>query len=155
MTIYSLLAMFLGTATIGSALANDAALKKLAFKMTSEMASFREGAKVGIRPFFKHEVNMDPVAAERLYEKIYTAFNDVKDMVGFQYIDQRNIMALLQTREEFYMGDPTALLQEAQADLQIICKPQQKIDGLSLSCVASDLYSGTTYSTQEIFFNFD
>ncbi len=132
-----------------------ASLKQMAFQMTGEISAMAEGRKLALRPFIKGQTPLDPIAADRLYGTIYEAFNFVKEMGGFNFVDQRHIMELLNTREEYYMGSPEKLLQEAQADIEIICHPMALVKRVRLSCTASDLETGITYSTREITIPFD
>ncbi|MTI08621.1 hypothetical protein [Curvivirga aplysinae] len=130
-------------------------LNKLARNITNDIFAYREGVKIGFRPFFKGETSLNPQAADKLYLQFYTALNRYKDFGEFHYIDQRHMKELLQAREEYYMANPTKLLEAAQADIEIICHPQSLSNAIRLSCVASDLQNAITYSTREIEVPFD
>ena len=104
------------------------------------------GAKVAIQPLDQRYAGLEPAIGDPLYERLLLALsNAAEDDVTL--LARERLRAIYNSLEEFYQGDIESLLRNAQADIEIICKPTSNATGIILSCSAVRLVNAVTLAT--------
>lgn len=93
------------------------------------------GAKVAVQPLDQRYAGLEPAVGDPLYERILLALaNAAEDDVTL--LARERLRAIYNSLEEFYQGDIKSLLRNAQAEIEIICKPASNATGIMLYCSA-------------------
>ena len=104
------------------------------------------GAKVAIQPLDQRYAGLESAIGDPLYERLLLALsNAAEDDVTL--LARERLRAIYSSLEEFYQGDIESLLRNAQADIEIICKPTSNATGIILSCSAVRLVNAVTLAT--------
>ncbi len=104
------------------------------------------GAKVAIQPLDQRYAGLEPAIGDPLYERLLIALSDAAEE-DVTLLARERLRAIYNSLEEFYQGDIESLLREAQADIEIICKPTSDATGIILSCSAVRLVNAATLAT--------
>ena len=104
------------------------------------------GAKVALQPLDQRYAGLESAVGDPLYERLMLALSDAaKNKVTL--LARERLRTIYNSLEEFYQGDIETLLREAQADIEIICKPTSNATGIILSCSAVRLVNAVTLAT--------
>ena len=104
------------------------------------------GAKVALQPLDQRYAGLEPAVGDPLYERILLALTNAAED-GVTLLARERLRAIYNSLEEFYQGDIESLLRNAQADIEIICKPTSNATGIILSCSAVRLVNAVTLAT--------
>ena len=104
------------------------------------------GAKVAIQPLDQRYAGLEPAIGDPLYERLLLALSDAAED-DVTLLARERLRAIYSSLEEFYQGDIESLLRNAQADIEIICKPTSNATGIILSCSAVRLVNAVTLAT--------
>ena len=107
------------------------------------LARIPRGAKVAVQPLDQRYAGLEPAVADPLYERILLALSNAAED-GVTLVARERLRAIYNSLEEHYQGDIGSLLRNAQADIEIICKPTFNATGIILSCSAVQLVDGVT-----------
>ena len=110
------------------------------------MADIPSGAKVALQPLDQRYAGLEPAVGDPLYERLLLALTDAAED-GVTLLARERLRAIYNSLEEFYQGDIESLLRNAQADIEIICKPTSNATGIILSCSAVRLVNAVTLAT--------
>lgn len=110
------------------------------------MDAIPSGAKVALQPLDQRYAGLEAAVGDPLYEGLLQALaNAAED--GVTLLARERLRAIYNSLEEFYQGDIESLLRNAQADIEIICKPASNATGIILSCSAVRLVNAVTLAT--------
>ena len=104
------------------------------------------GAKVAIQPLDQRYAGLESAIGDPLYERLLLALSDAAED-DVTLLARERLHAIYNSWEEFYQGDIESLLRNAQADIEIICKPTSNATGIILSCSAVRLVDAVTLAT--------
>ena len=104
------------------------------------------GAKVALQPLDQRYAGLEPAVGDPLYERLLLALTNAAED-GVTLLARERLRAIYNSLEEFYQGDIESLLRNAQADIEIICKPTSNATGIILSCSAVRLVNAVTLAT--------
>ena len=104
------------------------------------------GTKVAIQPLDQRYAGLEPAIGDPLYERLLLALSDAAED-DVTLLARERLRAIYSSLEEFYQGDIESLLRNAQADIEIICKPTPNSTGIILSCSAVRLVNAVTLAT--------
>lgn len=104
------------------------------------------GAKVALQPLDQRYAGLQPAVGDPLYERLLLALTNAAED-GVTLLARERLRAIYNSLEEFYQGDIESLLRNAQADIEIICKPTSNATGIILSCSAVRLVNAVTLAT--------
>ena len=110
------------------------------------MADIPHGAKVALQPLDHRYAGLEPAIGDPLYERLLLALTSAAED-GVTLLARERLRAIYNSLEEFYQGDIESLLRNAQADIEIICKPTSNATGIILSCSAVRLVNAVTLAT--------
>ena len=106
------------------------------------MEAIPSGAKVALQPLDQRFAGLDPAVGGPLYERLLLALTKAAGD-GVTLLARERLHAIYNSLQELYhRTDIETLLRNAQADIEIICRPTFNATGIGLSCSAVDL--GTT-----------
>ena len=104
------------------------------------------GAKVAIQPLDQRYAGLESAIGDPLYERLLLALSDAAED-DVTLLARERPRAIYNSLEEFYQGDIESLPPNAQADIEIICKPTSNATGIILSCSALRLVNAVTLAT--------
>ena len=110
------------------------------------LADIPNGAKVALQPLDQRYAGLESAVGDPLYERLLLALADAAED-GVTLLARERLRAIYNSLEEFYQGDIESLLRNAQADIEIICKPTSNATGIILSCSAVRLVNAVTLAT--------
>ena len=110
------------------------------------LADIPNGAKVALQPLDQRYAGLEPAVGDPLYERLLLALADAAED-GVTLLARERLRAVYNSLEEFYQGDIESLLRNAQADIEVICKPTSNATGIILSCSAVRLVNAVTLAT--------
>lgn len=110
------------------------------------LADIPNGAKVALQPLDQRYAGLEPAVGDPLYERLLLALADAAED-GVTLLARERLRAIYNSLEEFYQGDIESLLRNAQADIEVICKPTSNATGIILSCSAVRLVNAVTLAT--------
>ena len=103
------------------------------------------GTKVALQPLDHRYAGLESAIGDPLYERLLGALTNAK--YGVTLLARERLRAIYNSLEEFQQGSVESLLRNAQADIEIICKPTSNATGINLSCSAVQLVDGVTLAT--------
>lgn len=110
------------------------------------MADIPSGAKVALQPLDQRYAGLEPAVGDPLYERLLLALSNAAED-GVTLLARERLRAIYNSLEEFYQGDIESLLRNAQANIEVICKPTSNATGIILSCSAVRLVNAVTLAT--------
>ena len=110
------------------------------------MAGIPDDAKVALQPLDQRYAGLEPAVGDALYERMLMALSSAAQG-RVTLLARERLHDIYNSLKEFYQGDIESLLRNAQADIEIICKPTSSATGIILSCSAARLENAVTLAT--------
>lgn len=102
--------------------------------------------KVALQPLTRRYAGLAPAVGDPLYERLLRALANAADG-SVMLLARERLHAIYDSWDEFHQGDIASLLRNAQADVEIFCKPTSNATGITLSCSAVSLAQAVTLAT--------
>ncbi len=145
-----LAAVFLFPAVFGPAPAatetsEEEALARLS---ASLLASVPRGKALAVRPFTEAETGLPQDVADQLYDKLLSGLFEAS-RGRHQLREREELKALFSSAAEFSNTDIKQVLEAARADVDVLCDVTPNLNGVQLSCRATDILEATIVGRAE------
>jgi len=132
-----------GPAPAAAATDEEKALNRLS---ASLLASVPRGKALAVRPFTEADTGLPQGVADQLYDKLLRSLF-VASRGRHQLREREELKALFSSAEEFHSADFRQVLKAARADVDVLCDVTPNLDGVQLSCSATDTLEATIVGT--------